>query len=106
MQILYCTICNLNPFVQLNEFPIIIRRFTISYTFVRGYLFQNGQKLKKMKYQLGPNNAKHNLTVCGVFIPKDYSNFYISFNPKSNLTSSKCILLGKIIELDNHNDTK
>lgn len=29
-----------------------------------------------------------------------------SFNPKSNLTSSKCILLGKIIELDNHNDTK
>lgn len=39
------------------------------------------------------------------FVNKNRWHVY-SFNPKLNVTSSNCILLGRIIELDNHNDKK
>ena len=44
MKILYYTICKLNTPVQLNEFHIIIRYFTISSTFLRGYLYSKWSK--------------------------------------------------------------
>lgn len=48
MKILYYTICKLNTSVQLNEFHIIIRYFTISSTFLRGYLYSKWSKTKKI----------------------------------------------------------